>query len=203
MSRLPSVMARAALLFAMVAVIAMPQSARSEPARYVLDQEHLSVGFLVHHIGFAKTLGLFRKAEGSFTFDAAIPAVSNISVAIDAASVFTNHKARDKHLRSKDFLSVAAYPKITFTGTSARPTGSKTGTVSGDLSIRDVTRPAILKVTWNKTGVYPFGAKHTAIGISARTVLKRTDFGMSYAAANGWVGDEIEVIIEFEAKLQK
>ena len=184
-------------------LIGGPRESRAEAARYVLDKEHLSIAFLVEHIGFAKTLGLFKSAEGSFSFDEAGPAVSDISVSIDAASVFTNHKARDKHLRSKDFLAVSKHPKITFVGKSAEKSAPRTGTVTGDLTIRGVTRPVVLDVTWNRTGAYPFGAKHTAIGISARTTVKRTEFGMNYAAANGWVGDAVEIIIEFEAKLQK
>jgi polyisoprenoid-binding protein YceI len=189
--------------FLLVALIGPLKETRAEPARYILDKDHLSIAFLVEHIGFAKTLGMFRKAEGSFSFDDADLVVSDISVSIDAASVFTNHKARDKHLRSKDFLAAAKYPKITFVGTSSDRTGPRTGTVTGDLTIRGVTRPVVLDVTWNRTGAYPFGAKHTAIGISARANLKRTAFGMNYAAANGWVGDAVEIIIEFEAKLKK
>ena len=180
-----------------------PTQSKAEPARYVLDKEHLSIAFLVEHIGFAKTLGMFRTAEGIFSFDEAGPTVSDISVSIDAASVFTNHKARDKHLRGKDFLAAAKHPKITFVGKSAAGTGPRTGTVTGDLTIRGVTRPVVLDVTWNRTGAYPFGAKHTAIGISARARVKRADFGMTYAVANGWVGDTVEIIIEFEAKLKK
>lgn len=180
-----------------------PTQARAEPARYVLDKDHLSIAFLVEHIGFAKTLGMFRSAEGSFTFDEAKLTVSDISVSIDAASVFTNHKARDKHLASKDFLAVADHPKITFVGKSADKTGPKTGTVTGELTIRGAPRPVVLDVTWNRTGAYPFGAKHTAIGISARTTVKRSDYGMTYAVANGWIGDDVEIIIEFEAKLRK
>jgi len=146
------------------ATIAMASSpATAAPARYIADGAHLTIAFLVDHIGFAKTLGMFRKAEGSFTFDEDGPTVSGIAFTIDAKSVFTNHKARDKHLRGKDFLWVKKFPEITFAGTSATPTAERTGTVTGDLTLRGVTRPVTLEVTWNKTGAYPFGDKSGVI----------------------------------------
>ena len=195
------VCARLGILAGLVAALAIPAVARGEPTRFVLDEEHLSIAFLVHHVGFAKTLGLFRKASGSFTFDETIPTVRDISVTIEAASVFTNHPARDAHLRKKDFLWTDRFQNITFRGTTSTPSGPTTGTVTGDLTLRGVTRPVVLDVVWNKSGAYPFGDGHRAIGVSARTMLKRTDFGMNYAAANGWVGDLVEIIIEFEARL--
>lgn len=191
---------RLPFLLAFAATVAATLPARAEPVRYEIDPEHLSIGFLVHHIGFAKVLGMFRAGEGSFVFDAEARTVRDIDVVVHAASVFTNHEARDDHLLGPDFLWAKKHPRITFAGTSAEPTGERTGLVTGDLAIRGVARPATLEVVWNKTGNYPFGPRHEAIGISARTVIKRSDFGMAYAVANGWVGDEVEILIEFEAK---
>jgi len=174
-------------------------AATAAPHRYVIDTEHLSVAFMVMHIGFAKTLGIFKEAKGSFVFDPDKPAVSNIDVIIDAASVFTNHEARDSHLRQADFLYVEKHPEITFRGTSAHQTGPRTGKVNGELTLRGVTRPVTLDVTWNRSGAYPFGDMHEAIGISARTTIKRSEFGMTYALAGDLVGDAVEIILEFEA----
>ncbi len=186
----------AALVLAIGIVASGRASAAPQP--YVLDDTHLSIAFLVSHIGFAKTLGMFRTAEGSFTFDADAPAVSDISVEIDAASVFTNHDRRDNHLRGKDFLWAKKHPKISFVGTGAEQTGPKTGRIMGDLTLRGVTQPVTLDVVWNRSGVYPFGTKHHAIGISARTTIKRSAFGMTYALTGDLVGDDVEIIIEFE-----
>ena len=91
------------------------------------------------------------------------------------------------------------YPEITFRGTSAEQTGARTGKVIGDLTIRGVTKPVTLDVVLNKSGQYPFGDMHYATGISARTKIKRSDFGMTYAVESGLVGDEVEIILEFEA----
>jgi polyisoprenoid-binding protein YceI len=189
--------AAATLLCAVVFSQARPAAAA--PETYRIDQNHMSMAFLITHVGFAKALGLFREADGSFVFDPDGPAVEDIRVTIDAASVFTNHEKRDEHLRGADFLDVADHPEITFVGTKATQTGPRTGTVTGDLTLRGVTRPVTLDVVWNKSDTYPFGDGHYAMGLSARTTIKRSDFGMTYAVAGGLVGDEVEIILEFEA----
>jgi polyisoprenoid-binding protein YceI len=187
---------------AIAALVAPMPAAQAEPARYRLDPEHLSIGFLVRHIGYADLLGQFLSAEGGFVLDEEARTVSDIRITIDAASVFSNHQARDEHLRKPDFLDVAQFPTITFVGTSAVATGENTGTVTGDLTIRGVTRPVTLEVTLNKTGMYPYLDNYVA-GVSARTMIRRSEFGMTYAVDNGWVGDEVAVIIELEAIREK
>ena len=182
------------------ALAAAAPQAQAASARYKIDPEHFSVGFLVHHIGYADTLGMFLKGAGSFTFDEAAPAVSDIEVTIEADSVFTNHDRRDQHLKGGDFLDVDDHPEIRFVGKEARATGENTGEVTGDLTILGVTKPITLQVTKNKIGEYPFGAGPPyVVGVSVRGTVKRSEFGMTYAVENGWVGDEVELIIEFEA----
>lgn len=174
--------------------------ARAEPRGYTVDPEHLGIGFLVDHIGYAKVLGMFRNASGSYTFDEQTGQLTNLKVEIDTASVFTNHRKRDDHLRSPDFLNTAEFPKMTFTAAGARRTGERSFVIDGELTLLGRTRPVSLNATWNKSGEYPFGEKHYAMGVSARGSFKRSDFGMMYAVENRWVGDEVELIIEFEAK---
>ena len=180
--------------------LAVASPAKASSARYEIDPAHFSVGFLVHHIGYADTLGMFLKGGGSFTFDEAAPAVSDIEVTIQADSVFTNHDRRDEHVKGGDFLDVDDHPEIRFVGREARATGENSGEVTGDLTILGVTRPITLQVTKNKIGDYPFGAGPPyVVGVSVRGTVKRSEFGMTYAVENGWVGDEVELIIEFEA----
>lgn len=105
--------------------------------------------------------------------------------------------ATGKH-RGGDVLDADHHPQITFVGRSAGAVTQTTGQVIGDLTIRGVTRPVTLDVTWNKSGPYPFGNGYV-IGVSARTLLRRSEFGMTYAVDNGWVEDEVEVMIELEA----
>jgi polyisoprenoid-binding protein YceI len=189
----------AAVMLGVAIAATLPTPAQASPQRYVIDPSHMAIAFLVSHVGYAKTLGQFTKAEGSFVFDDEKPSVSDIVVRIDAASVDTQHQARDEHLRKEDFLWVEKHPEITFRGTASQQTGPRTGKITGDLTIRGVTRPVTLDVSWNKSGQYPFGDKHWAAGFSARTTIKRSDFGMTYALTGGLVGDEVDIILEFEA----
>ena len=184
-----------------------PLSIQAEPARYEIDPEHLSIGFLVDHIGYARTLGMFRKAEGAFSFDEETGELTNLKVVVDTASVFSNHKKRDEHLRSADFLNSKEFPEMVFTAQSARRTGEKTFVIPGQLELLGKTRPMTLEATWNKSAEYPIGSgllggKPYVMGVSAQGRILRSEFGMSYAVDNGWVGDEVEFIIEFEARRQ-
>jgi polyisoprenoid-binding protein YceI len=187
-----------ALAAALAGALALPGAAAAEPAEYRLDPEHVTVAFMVSHIGYADTLGQFLEVEGGFVFDETAPSVSDLRVEIQADSVFTAHERRDEHVRSDDFLAADDHPEIVFVMTGAEQTGPRTGTVVGDLTIRGVTNPASLEVTWNKSGKYPFNDTYVT-GISARTTVKRSDFGMTYALENGLVGDEVEILIEAEA----
>lgn len=183
-------------LVATLAVAAVP--AQAEPRAYRIDPSHFSIVFNAMHIGYAPTWGLFLKGEGGFTYDEETRELSDLSVAIEAGSVFSNDERRDGHLRSDDFLSAEAHPSITFRMTEAEAKTETTGTVTGDLTLRGVTRPVTLDVTLNKIGPYPFGGTYV-IGISANTTLKRSDFGMTYAVENGLVGDEVSIRIDLEA----
>ncbi len=189
---------RIAVLAALLATLSsLP--AQALPRRFTLDPEHLAIAFKSRHLGLSDVLGQFLKASGSFVYDEQARTVEDIRVEIRADSVFSNHDARDGHLRSGDFLDASAHPLITFVGTRSEATGERTGKVHGDLTLRGVTRPVVLDVTLIGAGAYPFGDKHHAVGVSATTVLKRSEFGMHYALEGGMVGDEVPVIIEFEA----
>ena len=166
---------------------------------YELDPAHTLVGFLVDHLGYAKTFGQFEDVEGSFCFDEETLTLSDISVVVDPESVQTLHRARDRHLRSADFLNTGVYSEIEFVGLTSTQTRDRTGSVTGNITLLGQTRPLTLDVTWNKSGKYPFGDKHYAMGISAKGSLNRSDFGMTYGVADGLVGDQVEIIIEFEA----
>lgn len=185
---------------AVIMAAATSGTVRAEAYCYTLDPEHLLVGFLVDHVGFAKTFGQFDKVTGSFCFDEQSRALSDVRITMEAASVNTHHSARDRHLRSKDFLNADKFPQITFAGTASNPTGERKGTVTGDLTLLGRTMPLTLDVVWNKSGAYPFGEKHYAIGISARGSLKRSAYGMTYGVAEKLVGDDVEILIEFEGK---
>ena len=174
----------------------------AEGAEYKLDPDHTSVGFLVDHIGYAKVLGLFREAEGSFQFDEESGELSDLSVVIETDSVFTNHKKRDKHLKSAHFLNTREFSTMTFTAKTARRTDDRTYLVDGELKLLGKSGPLTLDATWNKSGKYPLDGNPYVMGVSARGRFTRSHYGMTYAVDNGWVGDEVELIIEFEARRQ-
>ena len=167
------------------------------PYEYVIDPDHFSIGFLVDHIGYAKILGMFREAEGTFTFDEETLELTDVLVTIRADSIFTNHKKRDAHLRGSDFLNSREFPEIVFEGTGSKILDEKHGSVIGTLSLLGKSLPVAHDEQWNKSGAYPYGKP--TIGVAIRGAFNRSDYDMSYAVANGWVGDEIQLIIELEA----
>lgn len=173
-------------------------------ARYELDPEHLTIGFLVKHLGYADTLGFFRKASGSYSFDEATRKLGDVKVIVETRSVFTGHDKRDRHLGGPDFLDAARTPRMTFTADSANWTGDKTFQVDGELELLGKKRPLRLTGTVNKSGIYPIGgpSKPYVMGVSLRGTVKRSEWGMDYGVANGWVGDDVDLIIEFEARRQ-
>ncbi len=187
------------------AAVTLAAPAHAKPEKYEIDPEHLAVGFLVHHVGYAKVLGMFRKATGTYVFDEATGALSSVRIVVDTASVFTNYTKRDDHLKSADFLNAAEFPRMTFTADGARRTGDRKFVIDGRLELLGRTNPVTLDATWNKSGEYAFGGsffggKQYRMGVSARGSFKRSAFGMKYGVDNGWVGDEVELIIEFEAR---
>ncbi|NDZ12343.1 hypothetical protein C7T35_07465 [Variovorax sp. WS11] len=174
-------------------------SARAEPARYELDPEHLTAAFLVDHIGYAKVLGMFRAARGSYSFDEATAALSQVRIEIDTQSVFSNYAKRDQHLKSADFLNSAEFPRMVFTAADAKRTGERTFEIAGHLELLGRSQPLTLSATWNKSGTSPID-KNYIMGVSARGSFKRSAYGMRYGVDNGWVGDKVALIIEFEAR---
>ena len=191
---------RLTLLCALCGVTIAPTSVRAEPAEYEIDPEHLTVGFLVEHIGYARVLGFFREGGGSYQFDEQTGTLSDVVIEVETDSVFTNHDRRDGHLRSADFLDTRRFATMTFTAMSARRTGEKTFEVEGSLELLGVFQPLTLSASWNKSADYPIGDRQYVMGVSARGRLQRSAYGMTYAVENGWVGDTVEIIIEFEAR---
>ncbi len=180
-------------------------AAMAQPQRYEIDPDHLSLGFLVDHVGYAKVLGLFRSARGSYRFDEASGALSDVRIEVDTASVFSNQRKRDDHLKGPDFLNSGEFPRMVFTASSARRTADRQYEITGQLELLGKSQPLTLQATWNKSAESPiggFGRKPYVMGVSARGSFKRSAYGMNYAVANGWVGDTVDLIIEFEAVRQ-
>jgi len=181
-------------------IVLFPVLSFSQEYSYKIDEEHFSLGFLVEHAGYAKTLGMFRKIEGGFNHDDEKNQISNVKIIVDTSSVFTNHEKRDSHLQSPDFLDIQKFPQMIFTAENIKITKNET-TMNGKLTLLGITKDITLKGKINKIAEYPFGfSPPVVMGISARGNFKRSDFGMMYAVEEKLVGDTVELIIEFEAK---
>ena len=199
----PGTALRAALGALLVgAAVFASTPAQAQAARYEIDPDHFTVGFLVDHIGYAKVLGMFRSARGSYRFDEATATLSDVRIEVETASVFSNQRKRDDHLKGPDFLNSGEFPRMVFTATSAQRKGERQFEINGQLELLGKSQPLTLQATWNKSAESPLGGvggKPYVMGVSARGSFTRSAYGMNYAVANGWVGDEVELIIELEA----
>jgi polyisoprenoid-binding protein YceI len=167
-----------------------------------LDPVHSHIGFMARHLMVSKVRGRFTKFDVQLV-TAGKPLDSSVTVTIDAGSVDTGNEARDEDLRSERFLDVANHPLITFRSTSVTPDGDGYK-VTGDLTIRGVTKQAVLDLEPGGFGPDPYGG--TRAGFSAGTEINRTDFGVSFNApipGGVMVSEKIQVEIEAEAVLRK
>lgn len=187
------------LLATTLAIVAFAPAVHAEMARYELDRDHTVIAFLVDHVGYASALGRFTEFEGFFEYDPETQELGQVEVRVNPASVATDNDARDDHVRGSDFLSAEEHPEMVFTATGGTPQGDDRGEVEGTLTLRGESNPLRLDVELNKVAEYPFGHGRETVGISARGSLMRSDYGMTYAVANGLVGDEVRLIVEAEA----
>ncbi|WP_037544957.1 YceI family protein [Stappia stellulata] len=178
----------AALLFATPLV--------AEPVAYEFDKSHANLAFSYDHLGYSTTDGRFGDWDGDLQIDLDTPANSSINMTVDVTSLDTFWAERDKHLKSADFFGVAAHPTATFTSTSVEKTGDNTLAVTGDLTIKGITKPTTFEVTVNAQGEHPM-EKTPAVGLDATTVVKRTDYGMDMFVP--YVGDEVTISFSAEA----
>lgn len=173
---------------------------------YTLDKYHASLLFRVDHLGFSNYTARFKQFDAKLEFDPANLTAAKLEASVDARSIETDLKEPsldfNAQLQGEQFLDTAQWPQMTYRSTRIEQTGPNTIRVYGDLTLRGVTRPVPLDVTFN--GGYR-GMQldpHARIGFSGRGVLKRSEFGMTAgipeAGSKFGVSDEVEVIIEAE-----
>jgi polyisoprenoid-binding protein YceI len=171
---------------------------------YNFDKAHTTVGFQVRHI-FTMVGGKFTDFSGVIHVDRAKPESSSVEFTIQAASIDTNEPRRDADLRSPNFFDVANNPTITFKSTSVKPSGSNLYDVSGDLTMRGVTKRVTLPVALLGEGKDPWG--NEKMGFEIATSLDRTEYGISWNKTldqgGVLVGNEVKVQISVEANKAK
>lgn len=161
---------------------------------YTIDPAHTYPNFTINHLGFSTMHGRFDKTSGKITMDRE-KGTGSVEVVVDMASVSTGFKKRDEHLRSPDFFNVAEFPTMTFKSTKVEFKG-KGATVTGNLTMKGVTKPVTLAVDSINCGVHPFNKKQVC-GFNATTTIKRSEFGIKYGLPA--VGDDLAITLEVEA----
>ena len=167
---------------------------------YVFDKSHTDIIVSWNHFGFSTSTGEFLDYDGKLVLDEADPAKSSIDISFALAGFDTDWTARDEHFASADFFDLANNPTATFKSTSVEPTGDKTATVTGDLTIKGVTKPVTLEVTLNAMGPSPVDDKIFVAGFDARGTIKRSEWGLGLYAP--YVSDEIGISISTELNRQ-
>ncbi len=182
-------------------------------AKWSFEPGHSAAEFRARHMMVSYVRGHFKNVHGNLKFDPDNPKDSSVEAVIDAKGIWTGEPQRDDHLRSADFLDVANHPQITFSGDEVEVLGGNDFRVSGDLTIRGVTRKAALDVhylgqwqtPWWEDGVDK-GPK-TRAGFVATTTINRHDFGVSWNdtidRGGVVVGNNVDITIDVEAILEE
>ncbi len=175
------------LLITAALALTLGTGAFAESYKIDTDEGHSSINFKVNHLGFSFVYGRFDKFTGSFEFDATNPEVASVNIEIVIASINTNHGVRDNHLRSADFFDEANNATASFVSTGIKITGDKTAVITGDLTIKGITKSVALDTVFIAEGEDPWG--NYRAGFNGTTTVKLSDYDMT-----GPLGDQ-EVVL--------
>ncbi|MFD9479988.1 YceI family protein [Streptomyces nojiriensis] len=168
---------------------------------YVIDPAHSSIGFTVRHAMVTNVRGAFTEHEGTLHLDGADPARSTASIDVKITSVDTGIADRDGHLRSGDFFDAETFPLMTFRSTEARQLGGDTYRITGELTIKDVTRPLSIDLEFNGSATDPYGNER--VGFEGSTEILRSDWGLTWNAAleagGVMVSDKVKLTFDISA----
>ena len=192
-----------AAALALLAALALAPAARAEKETFTFDKAHTELGFKVRHF-VSKVGGRFTKFDGAIDIDRANPAASTVSLKIDATSIDTGNANRDKHLNTADFFDTAKFPEITFTSTKIAAKATNVYEVTGDLTIRGVTKPVVLTITSNGFAADGRGGQKAGFEVTGK--INRKDFGVSWnniTDGNAMLSDDVDLLINVEANKKK
>jgi polyisoprenoid-binding protein YceI len=189
------------VIAAITAIIALALPLAASASTWTIDPDHTNVGFKVRHLMVSNVRGNFEKESGVIELNDQDITKSKVEVTIDTRSVNTNVQKRDDHLRSADFLNVAAYPTMSFVSKKVAKAGKDRLKVTGNLTLHGVTREVVLDVEGpSQESKDPWG--NIRRGASASTTINRKDFGLVWnkALETGGVvvGDEVNITLEIE-----
>jgi polyisoprenoid-binding protein YceI len=165
---------------------------------YQIDGAHSRIGFVARHAMVTKVRGSFNEFDGSFTLDGDDPSKSSANVTIQTKSVDTRNADRDGHLRANDFLGCDEFPTIKFVSTAIAQTGEDTFEVTGDLTVKDVTKQVTIPFEFGGHAKDPFG--NDRVGFEGTTTINRSDYNVKFNAAleTGGVLVSDKITLEFE-----
>ncbi len=184
---------------AALALAIAPALAFGQATTWNVDPAHTRVGFSVKHLVISDVKGEFSKVSGKAQLDESDLSKSSVEMTIEVASVDTRDEKRDAHLKSADFFDAAKFPTITFKSTKVVAGKDGAVTVTGDLTMRGVTKPVTLEGTISKSIVDPWGL--TRRGVSFTGKLDRKEWGVSWSKVTdvgAVVGDEVKLDIQAE-----
>lgn len=192
------------LLKALCVVLLLPAaSAAAEPAVYKVDPAHSGVAFSIRHF-VTNVPGRFKEFEGAIKYDKASPAASTVEFTVKSASIDTANNDRDEHLRSPDFFEVAKHPSWSFTSTKVAAKDADTLDVTGNLTIKGVTKQVTIPVEVLGTVATPRGEK---AGFESSFTVNRKDFGITWNrlldAGGAVLGDDVKITVTIEADRQQ
>ena len=168
---------------------------------YTIDPSHSQIGFGARHAMVTKVRGQFNEFTGTGFFNAENPAESTIEVTIQAKSINTNNADRDAHLRGNDFFSMDQFPLITFASTAFSKADAETYSVTGDLTIKGITKSITIDLDYTGAAVDPYGNQR--MGFEGKTTINRKDWGVNWNAAleagGVLVGEKITLEFEISA----
>ena len=170
---------------------------------YAVDPTHSRIGFVARHAMVTKVRGAFNDFEGTGTFDAEDPSRSHLQVTIQAKSIDTRNADRDAHLRNNDFFDMDTYPELRFVSTAFDKVDDATFRVTGDLTIKDTTKPVTFDLEYTGAVIDPWGNRR--VGLEGAVTVTRKDWGISWNAAleTGGVLVSEKVVLEFEISAVK
>lgn len=185
----------ASLLTLSLATAAFADLSTAPAGNYVMDKSHAYITFSYSHMGFSTPHVGFTSFDTVFNLDSANVENSSVSVTIDAESIDSRVEEFDGHLTSPDFFNTAEHPRITFESTSIAPAGGDNYDITGNLTIKGITKPVTLATTINKVGNHPMKGVPT-IGISGEAKVNRSEFDLGRFVPN--VGDEVTIQVTGE-----